>query len=128
MSRIFCTKRQVFWKMVLPEAKMTTHEEWRCSKVFAGRRRFFRLATYERARRALRRECELAHLRCKCQVKSAHRATKMTTHKEWSFLLAGVARFELANRGVKVLCLTAWRYPFLVVRQLVYHNFWQLSI
>ena len=28
------------------------------------------------------------------------------------FLLAGVARFELTNKGVKVLCLTAWRYPY----------------
>ena len=26
--------------------------------------------------------------------------------------LAGVAGFEPADRGVKVLCLTAWRYPF----------------
>ena len=26
--------------------------------------------------------------------------------------LAGVARFELTNKGVKVLCLTAWRYPY----------------
>ena len=26
--------------------------------------------------------------------------------------LAGVARFELTNEGVKVPCLTAWRYPY----------------
>ena len=26
--------------------------------------------------------------------------------------MAGVARFELTNKGVKVLCLTAWRYPY----------------
>ena len=30
-----------------------------------------------------------------------------------SFLLAGVARFELTNEGVKVPCLTAWRYPYI---------------
>ena len=30
----------------------------------------------------------------------------------WSLLLAGVARFELTNEGVKVPCLTAWRYPY----------------
>ena len=29
----------------------------------------------------------------------------------FSDFLAGVARFELASEGVKVLCLTAWRYP-----------------
>ena len=27
-------------------------------------------------------------------------------------MLAGVARFELTNEGVKVPCLTAWRYPY----------------
>ena len=27
------------------------------------------------------------------------------------FLLAGVPGFEPGNTGVKVLCLTAWRYP-----------------
>ena len=26
--------------------------------------------------------------------------------------MAGVARFELTNEGVKVPCLTAWRYPY----------------
>ena len=31
------------------------------------------------------------------------------------FVLAGVARFELASEGVKVLCLTAWRYPYLIL-------------
>ena len=29
-------------------------------------------------------------------------------------ILAGVARFELARARVKVLCLTAWRYPIVV--------------
>ena len=27
--------------------------------------------------------------------------------------LAGVARFELTNEGVKVPCLTAWLYPYI---------------
>ena len=39
-------------------------------------------------------------------------ATKKTNREGWSFLLAGVARFELTNEGVKVPCLTAWRYPY----------------
>ena len=33
-----------------------------------------------------------------------------------SATLAGVARFELANEGVKVPCLTAWLYPYMVAR------------
>ena len=45
--------------------------------------------------------------------KSAYPQTiKQTCHKDRSVLLAGVARFELTNEGVKVPCLTAWRYPF----------------
>ena len=32
------------------------------------------------------------------------------------FFLAGVAGFEPTNKGVKVLCLTAWRYPYLVIK------------
>ena len=51
--------------------------------------------------------------------------TKRTTHKEWFFLLAGVARFELTNEGVKVPCLTAWRYPF--GTWLLYHKSFLLS-
>ena len=38
--------------------------------------------------------------------------TKEPDHKDRVLLLAGVARFELTNKGVKVLCLTAWRYPY----------------
>ena len=41
--------------------------------------------------------------------------TKQTNHKGWSVLLAGVARFELTNEGVKVPCLTAWRYPYIAL-------------
>ena len=33
-------------------------------------------------------------------------------------LLAGVAGFEPASAGVKVLCLTTWRYP---------HNWWTVG-
>ena len=36
--------------------------------------------------------------------------------------LAGVAGFEPTNKGVKVLCLTAWRYPFFTRIEL-YHKF-----
>ena len=42
----------------------------------------------------------------------AYPTTKRATREEWLFLLAGVARFELTNEGVKVPCLTAWRYPY----------------
>ena len=47
------------------------------------------------------------------QISGLRPSTKQTTRKEWSVLLAGVARFELTNEGVKVPCLTAWRYPYL---------------
>ena len=42
-------------------------------------------------------------------------STKAPNRKGRVLLLAGVARFELTNKGVKVLCLTAWRYPYLIV-------------
>lgn len=29
--------------------------------------------------------------------------------------MAGVAGFEPANNGVKVRCLSAWRYPYMVL-------------
>ena len=39
------------------------------------------------------------------------RKQKQRTQKCSLFLLAGIAGFEPANARVKVLCLTAWRYP-----------------
>ena len=52
-------------------------------------------------------------LRLCAMFKSAYpQTTKQTCQEDRSVLLAGVARFELTNEGVKVPCLTAWRYPF----------------
>ena len=34
-----------------------------------------------------------------------------------SYFLAGMARFELTNAGVKVPCLTAWRHPNVIHKQ-----------
>ena len=31
------------------------------------------------------------------------------------FFMAGVDGFEPPNAGVKFLCLTAWRYPYIVL-------------
>ena len=45
-------------------------------------------------------------------VASRLRLPTKRAHSSGLFLLAGVARFELTNKGVKVLCLTAWRYPY----------------
>ena len=86
----------------------------RGSKVFA----------YSEDTHSLRLASELADLRSgyvnlqpfallRAKLKSAYpQTTKETYHKDRSLLLAGVARFELTNEGVKVPCLTAWRYPY----------------
>lgn len=36
--------------------------------------------------------------------------------------MAGIAGFEPANTGVKVRCLTAWRYPNMVRRGMLFGN------
>ena len=39
--------------------------------------------------------------------------SKKEIPKGISFLLAGMARFELTDDGVKVRCLTAWLHPYI---------------
>ncbi len=58
----------------------------------------------------------------RAKLKAATPATKETCLKDRSLLLAGVARFELTNEGVKVPCLTAWRYPYIFTLNIVSQN------
>ena len=44
------------------------------------------------------------------RVSGTHRSKKPNA-RALGFFVAGVAGFGPANAGVKVLCLTAWRYP-----------------
>ena len=60
--------------------------------------------------------------RTRAKFKAATPSTNRATHKEWLYLLAGVARFELTNEGVKVPCLTAWRYPYIFTLNIVSQN------
>ena len=71
-----------------------------------------RRVAYERAQRHLGAHANLRT--CDASAKSSRgtSANKKMRHEGAFFLLAGVARFELTNKGVKVLCLTAWRYPY----------------
>ena len=61
-------------------------------------------------------ECAPAHLSMPCSKVELPPSTKRANREGWLFLLAGVAGFEPADRGVKVLCLTAWRYPCVAIR------------
>ena len=82
---------------------------------YSPRRRYPRFAPCKRACRSPSGICELTALACGCVLSSNHRYAqqqKRTPRLESPFLLAGVARFELTNEGVKVPCLTAWRYPY----------------
>ena len=56
--------------------------------------------------------CTLFVLNLKTMTEFAKQKQIKTTVISVVFiLLVGVARFELANEGVKVPCLTAWRHP-----------------
>ena len=43
---------------------------------------------------------------------------KQQTRKEFVAFLAGMARFELTDDGVKVRCLTAWLHPYIKIVKL----------
>ena len=79
---------------------------------FQLKMKIFRHAVCERAPDSLGSNANL--LVCLANDKSNRRypATKSTqTARVGCFLLAGVARFELTNKGVKVRVAPAWRYP-----------------
>ena len=55
-----------------------------------------------------------------CSFRTSHnKLQNKTTHpKGCVVLLAGMARFELTDDGVKVRCLTAWLHPYIkIVKQ-----------
>ena len=61
-------------------------------------------------------------MRLRAKFKSAYPTAKAPHRKGRVLLLAGVARFELTNEGVKVPCLTAWRYPYIFTLNIVAQN------
>ena len=100
----------------------------RGSKVFAGGEHIHSLRLKSKLFDLRSGYVNLQHnsLRLCAMFKSAYpQTTKQTCHEDRSVLLAGVARFELTNEGVKVPCLTAWRYPF--GTWLLYHKSFLLS-
>ena len=57
----------------------------------------------------------LAQREIASKVELHPRQTKNDPRMRAVFCLAGVAGFEPTNKGVKVLCLTAWRYPYVKI-------------
>ena len=86
-------------------------------------RRFFRLAAYEQARRALRRECEPdSASQSSIQSESVISKTKRNAIA-FLFVLEATPGFEPGDRGVADLCLTTWpcRLIAVGVSRLYYH-------
>ena len=82
-----------------------------CRWRLARSAKFFRLAVASRAGDALRRRIEPVRLTATGSKGTATPATNEKSHPKGGSFVAGVAGFEPASAGVKVLCLTAWRYP-----------------